>query len=604
MGIRMKATRMLDNLPIRPGLFTQSLPADVYTESIDESTPRSDSKLKISRAVHNAAFSYTLPDHNPDPELLAVSTKALDEIELDPEAIHTDEFLQVFSGNKILENTRPYSAIYGGHQFGIYAGQLGDGRAISLFETENSSGERWELQLKGAGRTPYARNGDGYAVLRSSIREFLMSEHMHALGVPTTRALALIGTSREIFRDDALPDEKQPELGAIVTRMSPSWMRFGSFEIFYSRDDMINLRKLADFAIEHVVKEEEDYKPSSADGNRYMRFLRRVAKKTAKMVAEWQAIGFNHGVMNTDNMSILGLTIDYGPYAMMDFYTPANVCNHSDTAGQYAFKRQPTVCIFDLFKFAVPLFELIGAEDKVDSLVFPPINNNSNNSGDSNNETVVTDAVTRRQYREVGKNAVTKVLSEEFSDWFMEHLLWRMRLKLGLKPRDELASDMNDVVIPLLDWMNEYDIDHHRFFRSLSTYQVTNAGEDKDAETHGIQVVPRDAAKAGESKEALKPWLAIYRHRLLQDGDQPDNADRQRRMNSVNPRFVLRNWIAQEVIEAFENKDEKEAKKILQSCLTACTHPFKEQYDDQLIEHWVTDPVPEWGRDLKCSCSS
>ncbi|KAI7860188.1 hypothetical protein BDC45DRAFT_529807 [Circinella umbellata] len=595
MGIRMKAARLLDNLPLRPGLLTQSLPADSYTESIED-LAGSQSLLKISRAVHNAAFSYTLPDKNPDPELLAVSPKALDDIDLDPEEIRTDEFLQVFSGNKILENTRPWSLCYGGHQFGIYAGQLGDGRAISLFETENHRGERWEIQLKGAGRTPYARNGDGYAVMRSSIREFLMSEHMHALGVPTTRALSLVGTSREIFRDDALPDEKQPERGAIVTRMSPSWIRFGNFEIFYSRDDMFNLRMLADYSIKNVVKEEEDYKPSELEGNKYMRFVRRVAKNTAKMVAEWQAIGFNHGVMNTDNMSILGLTIDYGPYEMMDFYTPANVCNHSDTAGQYAFKRQPTVCIFDLFKFAVPLFELIGAGDKVDSLVYIP-----KDSKDSSN---ATNQATRNEYREVGKIEVTKLLSEEFSNWFMEHLLWRMRQKLGLKSNKEKASDMNDVVIPLLDWMSEYDIDHHRFFRSLSSYQVTDAGEEKDAETHSIEVVPREATKEEESKKALKPWLAIYRHRLLAEDGHLDNGDRQRRMNSVNPRFVLRNWIAQEIIEAFENKEEAEAKQILESALQACIHPFREHYNDEVVEHWIKEPVPEWGRDLKCSCSS
>ncbi|KAI8141166.1 hypothetical protein BJV82DRAFT_518828 [Fennellomyces sp. T-0311] len=566
---------MLENLPLRPARLTQSLPADNYTDAEDLTTV-SESLFRISRTVHRAAFSYMLPEKSPDPELLAVSPKAMAEIEMDPESANSDLFLQVFSGNTVLENTRPWSLCYGGHQFGIFAGQLGDGRAISLFETENSRGDRWEVQLKGAGRSPYARDGDGYAVLRSSVREFLMAEHMHALGVPTTRALALILTSREIFRNDA-----PPERGAIVTRMAPSWLRFGNFEIFYSRNDMENVRKLADYAIENVVKE-EGTTPSEAEDNKYMRLVRRVAKKTAKMVAEWHAIGFNHGVMNTDNMSILGLTLDYGPYEMMDFYTPSNVCNHTDTAGQYAFKRQPTVCIFDLFKFAVPLFELIGAKDQVDTLVFPP------REGDNAD---ATDEETRRGYREAGKNIVTNMLSEEFSDWFMEYLHLRMTQKLGIKPSSTPSSDMNDVVIPLLDWMTEYEIDFHRFFRTLSTYEITDAGEEKDAETHKIEVIPRDMSRAEESKTTLKPWLAIYRHRVLSEGT-PDHADRQRRMNSVNPRFVLRNWVAEEVINAFET-DRDDAKEILRSCLEGCLYPFKDHYDDDRIERWASEPVPE-----------
>lgn len=201
------ATRVLDALPLRPGVFTQNLPADAYTESLTD-LQASERLLRVSRPVYNAAYSYVLPEKSPEPRVLAVSSEAAAAIELDIQQQDDEEFVQVFSGNKVLRDTRPWAQCYGGHQFGFFAGQLGDGRAISLFETETSKGERWELQLKGAGRTPYARNGDGYAVLRSSVREFLMSEHMHALGVPTTRALALVLTSRDVFRDDALPSKK------------------------------------------------------------------------------------------------------------------------------------------------------------------------------------------------------------------------------------------------------------------------------------------------------------------------------------------------------------------------------------------------------------
>ncbi|KAI7877956.1 UPF0061-domain-containing protein [Lichtheimia hyalospora FSU 10163] len=596
MGIRSMATRVLDALPLRPGVFTQNLPADAYTESLTD-LQASERLLRVSRPVYNAAYSYVIPEKCPEPRVLAVSSGAAETIELD--AQQDDEFVQVFSGNKVLRDTRPWAQCYGGHQFGFFAGQLGDGRAISLFETETSKGDRWELQLKGAGRTPYARNGDGYAVLRSSVREFLMSEHMHALGVPTTRALALVLTSRDVFRDDALPNEPQPERGAVVTRMAPSWVRFGSFEIFYSRGDMDMVKKLADYVIENVYA----FDTNQGDENKYARLVRTVARRTAKMVAEWQAIDFNHGVMNTDNMSILGLTLDYGPYEIMDFYTPTNICNHSDETGQYAFRRQPTVAIFNLFKFAVTLFELIGAKDKVDTLIFPP---SKNTEGEERPN--VTDDDTRQVYREAGKAWAAQLLQNEFSDWFMQDLLTKMRQKLGLQAETaNAASDMNDVIIPLLDWLSEFDVDYHRFYRSLSNYRVTGDGEERDAETAALDVIPRDGARTDECKKSLKPWLAIYRHRLLAQGTKDTDADndtRQRHMDAVNPRFILRNWIAQQVVDNFDKMEEDEAKSVLEACLYACTHPFESHYEDQRIEDWANQPVPEWGRDLKCSCSS
>lgn len=313
--------------------------------------------------------------------------------------------------------------------------------------------------------------------------------------------------------------------------------------------------------------------------------------------------------MNTDNMSILGLTLDYGPYEMMDFYTPSNICNHSDETGrksfyiynqcdtdtvniEYAFKRQPTVAIFNLFKFAVTLFELIGAKDKVDTLVFPP----SKNTADQERSNV-TDDETRQMYREAGKTWAAQLLQNEFSDWFMQDLLTKMRQKLGLQSdAANAASDMNDVIIPLLDWLTEFDVDYHRFYRSLSNYHVTSDGEERDAETANLDVIPRDNARTDECKKSLKPWLAIYRHRLLAQGTKDtasDNEIRKRNMDAVNPRFVLRNWIAQQVVDNFDKMEEDEAKSVLQACLYACTHPFESHYEDQRIEDWANQPVPE-----------
>ncbi|KAG0167468.1 hypothetical protein DFQ30_006042 [Apophysomyces sp. BC1015] len=591
MSIRASSIRPLASLPLRPCVFTRSLPADSYTDSFTESDPP-ENLLRVSRPVYQAAFAYISPEKAPDPKLVAVSHSALQEIELDRDTIkdNEDEFVQVFSGNTVLNGTRPWALCYGGHQFGTYADQLGDGRAISLFETQNSRDNRWEIQLKGAGRTPFSRFGDGYAVLRSSIREFLVSEHMHVLGVPTTRALSLIKTSREVFRDDAPPGVNQPEKGAVVARMASSWLRFGSFEIFHFRHDKENVRKLADYAIKEVVKDEGDPKK----GNQYARFFLNVAKRTARMVAEWQALGFCHGVMNTDNMSILGLTLDYGPFQFLDFYEPGHVSNHSDYSGQYSFKRQPTVCIFNLYKFATPLFELIGAGDKVDTLVFS-----------AKDDDVAADKAKHEMYRTMGKAFVTEVLSESFSDCFMEHLAAKMRSKLGLV-KDKQDEDMQGLVIPLLDWMTEYRVDYHKFFRSLGDYYISDAGEDGDGQQALgglLDIVPRDETVVDECKQALKPWLAMYRHRLVEDGPI-NNTERKKRMNSVNPRFVLRNWIVQDVINAFDNMTEEEATDMLNICLGACVDPYKDKYDDEQVETWIKSRVPEWAMDLKCSCSS
>ncbi|KAI8364330.1 hypothetical protein EDC96DRAFT_444231 [Choanephora cucurbitarum] len=530
--------------------------------------------MRTPRPVHNAVYSHVYPEHAPDPQVLAVSKPALQQIGLDEEVSKTEEFVSVFSGNKILPETRPWSLCYAGHQFGFFAGQLGDGRAISLFETINPQGESWEIQLKGAGRTPYSRFGDGYAVLRSSIREFLMSEHMHALGVPTTRALALIETSRDVFREDG-----QPETGAIVARMAPSWLRFGNFEIFYSRDDMDNVKRLADYTIKHVVK--DDHHPEV--GNQYARLFRTVTEKTAQMVAEWQAIGFNHGVMNTDNMSVLGLTMDYGPFQIMDYYNPFYVCNHSDEAGRYAFHRQPSAAMFNLVKFSVPLFELIGAGEEVDSIVFPDKDNELKEG--------VTDEETLERYRDAGKMFVQTLLNTDFKHYFMVHLIKKMRSKIGLGTTEDSQSDMDDVIIPLLDWMTAYHVDYHRFYRSLSNYQITSAGEEADADQaihQWLDIVTEESEELVNCKESLKPWLSIYRHRLLKD--KLDHAERKRQMDAVNPRFVLRNSIAEEVIQAFE--EEEEAKSQLEACLYACLHPFEQHYEDERIERWIQTPVP------------
>ncbi|KAI8890139.1 UPF0061-domain-containing protein [Backusella circina FSU 941] len=562
--------KTLYELPSLPTKITNELPGDSLTIE-DKRNPL----MWTPRAVYKSVYSFVLPDSAPGATLLSVSKAAQQEIEVETD---NDAFLKVFSGEKIL--TRPWSLCYAGHQFGNFV-ILGDGRAMSLFETTNSHGKRYELQLKGSGRTPYSRFADGYATLASSIREYLGSEYLHALGVPTTRALCLISTDRTVFREDS----NGPEKTAIVTRMAPSWLRYGNFELFCARDDMDNVRKLADYVIKEVITKEdqEEEEEEEMEGNQYARMFKTVTRLMAKLVAEWQAIGFNHGVMNTDNMSILGLTLDFGPFQIMDYYDPTYICNHSDIAGRYAFRRQPSSAIANLAKLAASLLELIGAGKDVDTLVFP---------GNENS----TDQATLEMYRSRGRQYIETVISSYFTDKFMDHLLNKMGAKLGLK--DPSQKDMSGVIVPLLDWLTAHAVDYHRFYRSLSNFQTK--GDVKEA-MNGLDIIIKDESKLDACKKALEPWLWIYSQRLLQQDDDDDER-RKARMVRVNPRFVLRNTILQDVIDAFQEDDVSKAKEVLDVCLEACLDPYKEHYQDQRLEDWIAMKVPN--KDMRCSCNS
>ena len=290
----------------------------------------------------DAHYARVCPTPVPDPYLVAYSRDALSLLDLDEREVHRPQLIETLAGNCLLPGMDAIAALYAGHQFGHYVPQLGDGRAILLGEVVNRAGERWEIQLKGAGRTPFSRGGDGRAVLRSSIREFLCSEAMHALGIPTTRALAIVGSDHPVYREDE-------ETAALVTRLAPSFVRFGSFEVFYYRNQIDALRRLADYVIAR------DYPELAALADPYPAFLREVALRTAELMAQWQAVGFSHGVMNTDNMSILGLTLDYGPFGFLDAFDPGFVCNHSDTHGRYAYDQQPDVAAWNLTRLAQAL---------------------------------------------------------------------------------------------------------------------------------------------------------------------------------------------------------------------------------------------------------
>ncbi len=424
------------------------------------------------------------------PEWVAWSEPVAREIGL-PHGWRTDAALQVLCGNQIAARSRPLASVYSGHQFGAWAGQLGDGRAILLGETDTGL----EIQLKGAGRTPYSRMGDGRAVLRSSIREFLCSEAMHGLGVPTTRALAVIGADAPVQREEI-------ETAAVVTRVAPSFIRFGHFEHFAANGQHDALRALAD----HVI--DRHYPACRADehfgGNAYAALLAEVVQRTAGLIASWQAVGFCHGVMNTDNMSILGLTIDYGPFQFLDGFDPGHICNHSDTQGRYAFARQPNVAYWNLFCLGQALVPLIGDQN------------------------------------------VALAALETYKSVFPAALEAALRAKLGLEDAHDEDRGLIDGTLQLLA---RFRTDHTIFWRRLS--HAVARGADGAAMEPVRDLFPE--------REAFDNWVQGYRARL---GDL-DTAAAGAAMLAVNPRIVLRNHLAEQAIRQARAQDFSEVRRLL-----------------------------------------
>ena len=426
-----------------------------------------------------------------------------------PEGWHqSEEALQALTGNQVLAGSTPLASVYSGHQFGVWAGQLGDGRAILLGELAGGH----EIQLKGAGRTPYSRMGDGRAVLRSSIREFLCSEAMHGLGIPTSRALCITGSPGLVRREEL-------ETAAVVTRVAPSFVRFGHFEHFAANDQEEQLRTLADYVIGRYYPECRSPEATSPwGGNPYAALLHSVSERTAQLMAQWQAVGFCHGVMNTDNMSILGLTLDYGPFQFLDAFVPGHICNHSDHHGRYAYNRQPNIAYWNLFCLAQALLPLIEDQD--------------------------TALAALESYKTV------------FPDAFMA----RMHKKLGLTQ----AQDSSEALVePLLQFLAQNAVDYTIFWRRLS-----------HAVAEGQFEPVRDLFA---DRAAFDAWLLSYSE-LLALEDKALAADL---MLNSNPKFVLRNHLGEQAIRAAKGGDFSEL-ATLQRLLERPfdEHPGHEAYAD------------------------
>jgi len=514
--------------------FVRELPAD----PIENNVPRQ---------VRNASYTRVTPTAVRAPQLLAWSADVASLLGLARPAPGSAA-LAALAGSRVFAGMAPYAARYGGHQFGNWAGQLGDGRAITLAETIGPDGQRREMQLKGAGRTPYSRTADGRAVLRSSVREFMCSEAMHFLGVPTTRALSLVGTGENVVRDMFYDGRPEAEPGAIVCRVAPTFVRFGNFEILAAQQELELLKQLADY----VIRTHFPALASTPAPDVYAAWLEEICRRTAVMTAHWMRVGFVHGVMNTDNMSILGLTIDYGPYGWLEGFDPDWTPNTTDAHGRrYAYGNQPQIAYWNLARLASALHPLI------------------------NDEAALRGAL---------------VVFEETFDRSARHMLagklgWRA---IELPADQALLSDL-----PALFRRTEADMT--LFFRGLAevTLDVGATDEQLVAPISGAFYDPGVLAGDAALRDMLVTWLRAHGERARRDGASAES--RRDAMNKANPRYVLRNYMAQQAIDAMAAGDSS----VLERMMAVLRNP----YDEQPGSEEFATRRPEWARH-KAGCSA
>jgi uncharacterized protein YdiU (UPF0061 family) len=515
--------------------FFDELPADPETRN-------------FPRQVPGAYYSHVTPAKVKQPKLVAHSKEMAALLDLPAQVCESDDFAQVFAGNRLAAGMEPFATCYGGHQFGHWAGQLGDGRAINLGDVINRKSERWALQLKGAGLTPYSRTADGLAVLRSSVREFLCSEAMHHLGVPTTRALSLVLTGEQVIRDMFYNGNPKAEPGAIVCRVAPSFIRFGHFQLPSARGELDLLKKLADYTINthfpHLGKPSPDT---------YLAWFAEVCHTTAEMIVHWQRVGFVHGVMNTDNMSILGQTIDYGPYGWLENYDPDWTPNTTDKGERrYRFGNQPGIAFWNLAQFANAIYPLIRKAESLQQIL-------------------------HTAWDDLEQN-MQQMLSE----------------KLGLSAFDSRQDE--DLHSELLALLQAVETDMTIFFRQLADVKLGQSNlDDSDIER---LIMPlnnayyRQEQITPDYKMRLFEWLKRYNQRII--NANLSQQTRKERMDRVNPKYVLRNYMAQLAIDKAEQGDFVMINELLDVLL----QPYNEQPEHQ---HYFAKR-PDWARQ-RAGCS-
>ena len=494
-------------------------------------------------------YTHLRPTPLPNVHWVSCNHALAREMGFEPDFFDSPQLLDALSGNGVIKGSSPLASVYSGHQFGHWAGQLGDGRALYLGEIQTTNGSI-ELQLKGAGKTPYSRSGDGRAVLRSSIREYLCSEAMHALSIPTTRALSITGSKGIVYREEV-------ETAAVVARVSPSFIRFGHFEHFSANGETENLKQLADFVIneysdvltrqnEIALTHENDI-AKEVENNKYARLLLQVVIKTAKLIANWQSVGFCHGVMNTDNMSILGLTIDYGPFQFMDNFDVNHICNHSDHSGRYAYGQQPNIGLWNLYCLGQSLLPLIADKD------------------------------------------LTVKCLEFYKEAFSESMLQLSLKKLGFNENID-HPDISSLVPKINSIIQMQGADFTVFWRTLSHCVSHSTGP------HDLLAFDKisEMLKHENARSLWLDFLPTYLN-LLSKSDQT-HEQIGLNMLKINPKFVLRNHLGETAIKKAQAGDFSEVDILLKILTTP--YDEHEAYDD------YANPPPDWAKSISISCSS
>ena len=505
------------------------------------------------RQVFAAVYSHVKPTPVKNPQLIAAASEGAALLDFPANVFLDHQFARVFGGNELLTGMEPHACVYGGHQFGNWAGQLGDGRAINLGEIRNNSGEHWTLQLKGAGPTPYSRTADGLAVLRSSIREFLCSEAMFHLGVPTTRALSVVSTGEWVRRDMFYDGNPQMEPGAVVCRVAPSFTRFGNFEIFSARNDFALLKQFTDFTLHSDFPDLFPSKNTVFNKVDYVRWFNEICIRTAQLMAHWMRVGFVHGVMNTDNMSILGLTIDYGPYGWLEGYDPDWTPNTTDAQGRrYRYGNQPRIGLWNLAQLGNAIYPLV--ED------VEPLQAALENY--------------RAEYERCSQRDIAN--------------------KLGLSCFD--AEQDQSLTEELFALLQIAEIDMTIFYRNLAELNADDIPHYSDMQC--VDIV-RDSfyVKANtQVEEKIAGWIRQYALRLQQDYVVAGNSHTQKmqRMNFTNPKYVLRNYLAQQAIDKAASGDYSEVNNLLEL--------LRKPYEEQPGYQQYFAKRPEWARH-KAGCS-
>lgn len=535
----------------------QSLFALSFQNTLVDSLPANGQSGGGPRPVEGAGYAFVPPKGFQAPRTLAVAREVAELLGLSAEACRDPEFAAVFSGSQLLDGMQPYALAYGGHQFGHWAGQLGDGRAINLGQSPGPDGVRRVLQLKGAGPTPFSRQGDGFAVLRSSVREFLCSEAMHHLGVPTTRALSLVATGADVPRDMFYDGNEKLEPGAVVCRVSRSFTRFGTFELPASRGDLELLRKLGEYSLREEFPE-LGAPPAGEEipAELFLEWFKLIASRTAQLMVHWMRVGFVHGVMNTDNLSVLGETIDYGPYGWVDDYDPDWTPNTTDAQGRrYRFGNQASIAHWNLTRLASAIVPLVGDVARLQE---------------------VADAWPVQYEAAYGS---------------------MMASKLGLKAHQGEAD--KSLIADLRGLLCRTETDMTLFFRGLAKLPVAGGAPDREALLAALgEAYYADLAGQPDVLDALQEWSARYAARVQADGTS--EAERAETMNATNPLYVLRNFQAQLAIDAAENGDT--------SVLTRLLDVLRKPYEDQPGQEAFATKRPEWARHRPgcstLSCSS